>query len=77
MKRAEEKPTAQNIQVLEGELINQMQEYRAFADQLQALIQPESAESPFENLGGLEEVYSSSMSAFRFVAKSRVMTSRC
>lgn len=46
LKRAEEKPTAQNIQVLEGELINQMEEDGAFADQLQALIQQIQAESP-------------------------------
>lgn len=45
LKRAEEKPTAQNIQVLEGELVNQMEEDRAFADQLQALIQQIQAES--------------------------------
>jgi hypothetical protein len=46
LKRAEEKPTEQNIQVLEGELVNQMEEDRAFADQLQALIQQIQAESP-------------------------------
>lgn len=46
LKRAEEKPTTQNIQVLEGELVNQMEEDRAFSEQLQALIQQFQAESP-------------------------------
>ncbi len=46
LKRAEEKPTTQNIQVLEGELVNQMEEDRAFSEQLQALIQQLQAESP-------------------------------
>jgi hypothetical protein len=46
LKRAEEKPTEQNIQVLEGELVNQMKEDRGFAAQLQALIQQIQAQSP-------------------------------
>lgn len=46
LKRVEEKPTEQNIQVLEGELVNQMEEDRAFADRVQALIQQIQAESP-------------------------------
>lgn len=46
LKRAEEKPTTQNIQVLEGELVNQMQEDQAFAAQLQNLIQQIRAQSP-------------------------------
>lgn len=46
LKRAEEKPTAQNIQVLEGELVSQMEEDQAFAAQLQELIQQIQAQSP-------------------------------
>lgn len=46
LKRAEEKPTTQNIQVLEGELVSQMEEDQAFAAQLQELIQQIQAQSP-------------------------------
>jgi hypothetical protein len=46
LKRAEEKPTEQNIQVLEGELVSQMEEDQGFAAQLQALIQQIQAKSP-------------------------------
>jgi hypothetical protein len=46
LKRAEEKPTEQNIQVLEGELVSQMEEDQGFAVQLQALIQQIQAQSP-------------------------------
>ncbi|MBE9114452.1 Fis family transcriptional regulator [Lusitaniella coriacea LEGE 07157] len=46
LKRAEEKPTEQNIQVLEGELVNQMEESKEFAAQLEALIQQIQAQSP-------------------------------
>lgn len=46
LKRAEEKPTTQNIQVLEGELVSQMEEDQAFAAQLQQLIQQIQAQSP-------------------------------
>ncbi|MEC4807414.1 MAG: hypothetical protein SAJ12_23660 [Jaaginema sp. PMC 1079.18] len=46
LKRAEQKPTEQNIQVLEGELINQMEEDKEFAAQLEALIQQIQAQSP-------------------------------
>lgn len=46
LKRAEEKPTAQNIHVLEGELVNQMEEDQAFAAQLHDLIRQIQAQSP-------------------------------
>ncbi|MUL37916.1 Fis family transcriptional regulator [Gloeocapsopsis dulcis] len=46
LKRAEEKPTEQNIQVLEGELISQMGEDKEFAAQLEALLQQIQAQSP-------------------------------
>ncbi|MBD2230839.1 Fis family transcriptional regulator [Phormidium tenue] len=46
LKRAEEKPTEQNIQVLEGELVSQMEEDQRFAAQLQELIQQIQAQSP-------------------------------
>ncbi|HEY9816502.1 MAG TPA: hypothetical protein V6D20_12000 [Candidatus Obscuribacterales bacterium] len=46
LKRAEEKPTDQNIQVLEGELVSQMEEDKEFAAQLEALIQQIQAQSP-------------------------------
>ncbi len=46
LKRAKEKPTAQNIQVLEGELVSQMEGDQTFAEQLQALIQQIQAKSP-------------------------------
>jgi hypothetical protein len=46
LKRAEEKPTEQNIQVLEGELVSQMEEDKEFAAQLEALIQQIQAQSP-------------------------------
>jgi hypothetical protein len=42
LKRAEEKPTEHNIQVLKGELVSQMEEDQGFAVQLQALIQGQS-----------------------------------
>ena len=46
LKRAEEKPTEQNIQVLEGELVSQMEEDQGFAAQLQELIQQIQAQAP-------------------------------
>ncbi len=46
LKRAEEKPTEQNIQVLEGELVSEMKEDQGFAAQLQTLIQQIQAQSP-------------------------------
>lgn len=46
LKRAEEKPTEQNIQVLEGELVSQIEEDKEFATQLEALIQQIQAQSP-------------------------------
>jgi len=46
LKRAEEKPTKQNIQVLEGELVSQMEEDKEFAAQLEELIQQIQAQSP-------------------------------
>lgn len=46
LKRAEEKPTEQNIQVLEGELVSQMEEDKEFAAQLEVLIQQIQAQSP-------------------------------
>ena len=46
LKRAEEKPTEQNIQVLEGELVSQMEEDQGFAAQLQELIQLIQAQAP-------------------------------
>ena len=45
LKRAEEKPTEQNIQVLEGELVSQMEEDKEFAAQLEELIQQIQAQS--------------------------------
>jgi hypothetical protein len=46
LKRVEEKPTEQNIQVLEGELVSQMEEDKEFAAQLEELIQQIQAQSP-------------------------------
>lgn len=46
LRRAEEQPTAQNIQVLEGELVNQMSEDKEFAAQLNELIQQIQTKSP-------------------------------
>jgi hypothetical protein len=46
LKRAEEKPTEHNIQVLEGELVSQMEEDKEFAAQLEALIQQIQDQSP-------------------------------
>jgi hypothetical protein len=46
LKRAAEKPTEQNIQVLEGELVSQMEEDQGFAAQLQELIQQIQAQAP-------------------------------
>ena len=46
LKRAEEKPTEQNLQVLEGELISQMEDDREFAAQLQELIQQIQSQAP-------------------------------
>lgn len=46
LKRAEEKPTDQNIQVLQGELVNQMEEDKEFATQLQQLTDQIQAQSP-------------------------------
>lgn len=46
LKRAEEKPTEQHIQVLEGELVSQMEEDQGFAAQLQELIQQIQAQAP-------------------------------
>ena len=44
--RAEEKPTEQNVQTLQGELVNQMEEDKEFATQLQQLIDQIQAQSP-------------------------------
>ena len=46
LKRAEEKPTEHNIQVLEGELVSQMEDDKEFAAQLGVLIQQIQAQSP-------------------------------
>jgi hypothetical protein len=46
LKRAEENPTEQNIQVLEGELVSQMGEDKEFGAQLEELIQQIQAQSP-------------------------------
>lgn len=46
LKRAEEKPTDQNVQILQGELVNQMEEDKEFATQLQQLIDQIQAQSP-------------------------------
>ncbi len=46
LRRAEDKPTEQNIQVLEGELVSQMEEDKEFAAQLEELIQQIQSQSP-------------------------------
>lgn len=46
LERVEGKPTEQNIQVFEGELVNQMEEDKEFVAQLEKLIQQIQAQSP-------------------------------
>ncbi|MDC0834801.1 hypothetical protein POG22_17590 [Geitlerinema sp. CS-897] len=46
LKRAEKKPTEQNLQILQGELVNQMEEDREFANQIQQLIDQIQTHSP-------------------------------
>ena len=46
LQRAKDKPTEQNIQVLEGELVSQMEDDQEFAVQLQKMIQQIQAQSP-------------------------------
>ncbi|AFZ43387.1 fis family transcriptional regulator [Halothece sp. PCC 7418] len=46
LKRAEEKPEQRNLEILEGELVNQMEEDQEFATKLEELIQQIQAQSP-------------------------------
>lgn len=46
LKRAEDKPTAQNIQILQSELVSQMEEDQEFTTQLQELVTQIQALSP-------------------------------
>ena len=46
LKRAEEKPTERNVQILQGELVNQMEEDKEFSTQIQQLIDQIQAQSP-------------------------------
>lgn len=46
LKRAEEKPEQQNLEILEKELVNQMQKDQEFATKLEELIQQIQAQSP-------------------------------
>ena len=45
LKRVEEKPTEHNVQVLEAELVSQMEEDQAFANQMQELVNQIQAQS--------------------------------